>query len=126
MATILVVDDDEKNLRLAVTVLGQLEHDVLSARSGPEAIAITHLRTVDLILMDVQMPGMDGISALRLLREDARTATLKVIALTGLAMKGDSERLLADGFDGYLSKPIRYKVFLAEVRRQLGDDPDAG
>jgi two-component system cell cycle response regulator DivK len=76
-------------------------------------------RAPDLVFMDVQMPGMDGVTALRRLRAEPRTATLKVVALTGLAMKGDRERLLAEGFDGYLEKPIRYKAFLATVEQML-------
>ncbi|MBI3919305.1 MAG: response regulator [Betaproteobacteria bacterium] len=71
--------------------------------------------------MDVQMSGMDGISALRRLRADPRTRGLKVVALTALAMKGDRERLLAEGFDGYLEKPIRYKEFLASVAALLAE-----
>jgi CheY-like chemotaxis protein len=66
------------------------------------------------------MPGMDGVSALRRLRAEPRTAAIKVVALTALAMKGDAERLLAEGFDGYVEKPIRYKSFLREVERLLG------
>jgi CheY-like chemotaxis protein len=120
MATILVVDDDERNLRLAITVLEQLDHEVLGASGAAEGIELALARSPDLVLMDVQMPGMDGIAALRRLRADPRTTALKVIAVTGLAMKGDAERMLAEGFDGYLSKPIRYKAFLGEVRRLLG------
>jgi len=123
MATILVVDDDERNVRLAVTALEQLDHEVLSARGAVEGIEIALARAPDLVLMDVQMPGMDGIAALGRLRADPRTAALRVIAVTGLAMKGDEERLLAAGFDGYLSKPIRYKAFLGEVQRLLGTGP---
>lgn len=120
MAKILVVDDDPRNLRLAVAVLGQTEHEVLSAEGGVQGVEIALAYMPDLVLMDVQMPGMDGIAALKCLRAEPRTATLKVVALTALAMKGDAERLLAEGFAGYLEKPIRYKEFLAEVARLLG------
>jgi len=119
MARILVVDDDASNLRLAATVLEQAGHEVLNAKGGAEGIAVALAHAPDLVLMDVQMPGMDGVSALRRLRADPRTAVLKVIALTALAMKGDAERLLAEGFDGYLEKPIRYKEFLASVAALL-------
>ncbi len=119
MAKILVVDDDPRNLRLAVAALEQAGHEVLSAEGGAEGIGAAFAHVPDLVLMDVQMPGMDGIAALRRLRVDPRTATLKVVALTALAMKGDAERLIKEGFDGYLEKPIRYKEFLASVAALL-------
>ena len=119
MARILVVDDDARNLRLAATVLEQAGHEVLGAEGGAEGIAAALAHAPDLILMDVPMPGMDGVAALRRLRAEPRTAALKVAALTALAMKGDAERLLAEGFDGYLEKPIRYKTFLAAVETML-------
>ena len=119
MAKILVVDDDVRNLRLAVTALEQAGYEVLSAQGGAEGIEAALAHAPDLVLMDVQMPGMDGISALRRLRAEPRTAALKVVALTALAMKGDRERLLAEGFDGYLEKPIRFKEFLASVAALL-------
>ena len=119
MARILVVDDDARNLRLAVTVLEQAGHEVLSAEGGAAGIEAALAHAPDLVLMDVQMPGMDGIAALRRLRAEPRTAALKVVALTALAMKGDAGRLLAEGFDGYLEKPIRYKAFLASVAALL-------
>ena len=111
MARILVVDDDAMNLRLVVTVLEQAGHEVLSAEGGAEGIEAALAYAPDLVLMDVQMPGVDGVSA--------RTAPLKVAAFTGLAMKGDRERLIKEGFDGYLEKPIRYKEFLASVAALL-------
>ena len=118
-ARVLVVDDDARNLRLAVTALEQAGHEVLSAEGGAEGIEAALAHAPDLILMDVQMPGMDGITVLRRLRSEPRTAALKVVALTALAMKGDAGRLLAEGFDGYLEKPIRYKEFQASVAALL-------
>lgn len=120
MARILVVDDETINLRLAVTVLKQAGHEVFSAEGGAEGVAAALAHAPDLVLMDVQMPGMDGIAALRTLRAESRSAAFKVVALTALAMNGDRERLLAEGFDGYLEKPIHYKIFLREVDRLLG------
>jgi len=119
MAKILVVDDDARNLRLAVSVLEQGGHEVLSAEGGAEGVEAALAHAPDLVLMDVQMPGMDGISALRRLRTEPRTAALKVVALTALAMKGDAERLLGEGFDGYLEKPIHYREFLVSVTALL-------
>jgi two-component system cell cycle response regulator DivK len=120
MATILVVDDDPSNLKLVVTALEHSGHEAIGARGGAEGIAAALARAPDLVLMDVQMPVIDGIAALRRLRADPRTAALKVVALTALAMKGDKEHLLAEGFDGYLAKPIRYKEFAAAVEAMLG------
>src|ERR1035437_6488180 len=119
MAKILVVDDDPRNLRLAVTVLEQAGHEVLSAEGGAEGVEAALAHAPDIVLMDMQMPGMDGVAALRRLRAEPRTAALKVVALTALAMKDDAERLLAEGFDGYFEKPIRYQEFLASVAAML-------
>jgi two-component system cell cycle response regulator DivK len=119
MAKILVVDDDPFNLKLALTVLAQAGHEVLTAGGGEAGVAAAQAHAPDLVLMDVQMPGMDGLAALRRLRADPRTATLKVVALTALAMKGDCERMIQEGFDGYLEKPIRYKEFLASIAALL-------
>ena len=117
MARILVAEDDAANMKLAVTVLEGAGHEVLQARDGEAAVALAAAHLPDLVLMDIQMPGTDGFMVLRRLREDARTARLKVAAFTALAMKGDAERLLAAGFDGYLAKPVRYRKFLREVAR---------
>ena len=116
---VLVVDDDAMNLRLAVTVLEQVGYEVLGASSGAEGIEAALTHAPDLVLMDVQMPGVNGIETLKRLRANPRTAALKVVAFTALAMKGDAELLLAAGFDGYLEKPIRYKEFLASVAAAL-------
>lgn len=119
MARILVAEDDAANMKLAVTVLEGAGHEVLQAQDGAAAVALASAHLPDLVLLDIQMPGMDGFTVLRRLREDARTTRLKIAAFTALAMKGDAERLLAEGFDGYLEKPIRYKEFLASVAALL-------
>ena len=119
MAKILVVDDDVRNLRLAGTVLEKAGHEVLSAEGGAEGIEAALAHAPDLVLMDVQMPELDGIAVLRRLRADPRTAAFKVVALTALAMKGDRERLIKEGFDAYIEKPIRYKEFLESVAALL-------
>jgi two-component system cell cycle response regulator DivK len=119
MAKILVVDDDERNLSLVVAVIESAGHEVLSAGGGAEGVEAALAHTPDLIFMDVQMPGMDGVAALGRLRAEPRTAGIKVAALTALAMKGDAERLLDAGFDGYLEKPIRYKDFLVNLAALL-------
>jgi len=122
MARILVVDDDAANLRFAQTVLEQAGHEVLCAQGGAQAIEIALAQAPQLVLMDVQMPGVDGVAALRRLRADARTSPIKVVAFTALAMAGDAQRLRAEGFDDYLSKPIRYETLLAEVARLLAPE----
>ena len=122
MAKILVVDDDALNLRLAVTTLERAGHVVLSAEAGAEGIEAALAHAPDLVLMDIQMPGMDGVSALKRLRAEPRTAALKVVAFTALAMNGDRERLLAEGFDGYFEKPIRYQELLASVAALLAGE----
>jgi two-component system cell cycle response regulator DivK len=126
MAHILVVDDDARNLRLATAVLEQAGHSVLGAEDGEQGVTLALAHLPDLVLMDVQMPGMDGVTALKLLRAEPRSLALKVVALTALAMKGDAERLLAEGFDGYLEKPIRYKEFIGAVARFVGEEPSDG
>ena len=124
MAHIVLVDDDSTNIELASAILEQAGHQVQRASSGEAGIAMASATLPDLVLLDVQMPGMDGVEALRRLRADARTAGLKVVALTALAMKGDRERLLAAGFDAYVEKPIRYKAFLAALELALGRPGD--
>ena len=129
MAKILVVDDDPFNLKLALTVLAQVGYEVLTAAGGEAGVAAAFAHAPDLVLLDVQMPETDGVAALKRLRADPRTASLKVAALTALAMKDDRERMIEAGFDGYFEKPIRYKEFLTGVaallegRSEMKQDP---
>jgi two-component system cell cycle response regulator DivK len=119
MAKILIVEDNAANLKLAVFLLESAGHTVLSATDAEGGLALARREQPDLILMDIQLPGMDGLQATALLRRDAATHTIPVIALTALAMKGDEERLRAAGCDGYIAKPLRYREFLATVAGQL-------
>ena len=114
---ILIVEDNEKNLKLARDVLQFKSYRTLEARTAAEAIDLAAAHLPDLILMDIQLPDMDGITALRRLMSEPRTATIPVIALTAFAMKGDRERFLGAGFDGYLVKPINIKEFSEQVRQ---------
>jgi len=116
---VLIVDDNEKNMKLARDVLGFAGFRILEAVSAEEAIALAHEHVPDVILMDIRLPGMDGTTALGRLKGEARTAAIPVVALTSFAMKGDRERFLAAGFDGYLEKPIRVKEFPDQVRRYV-------
>ncbi len=119
MARILVVEDNPANMTLATFLLESAGHTVLSARDGETGVAVAHAEHPDLVLMDVQLPGMDGLQATALLKGDEATRAIPVIALTALAMKGDEERIRAAGCDGYIAKPMRYKEFLASVDAQL-------
>ncbi|HET7792192.1 MAG TPA: response regulator [Rhizobacter sp.] len=119
MATILVVEDNLQNLKLAQLVLNKAGHAVLSADSGEAGLELASERQPDLVLMDVQMPGLDGLAVTRVLKNSPRTAHIKVVALTALAMKGDAERILAAGCDAYLAKPYHYNDLVAVVRNTL-------
>ena len=116
-ATILVVEDNEKNMKLFRDVLQAGGYRTLEATTGGQAVELATGHAPDLILMDIQLPDIDGVEALARLRTDERTASLPVLALTAQAMEGDRERFLAAGFDGYLSKPVDVTEFVATVRR---------
>jgi two-component system cell cycle response regulator DivK len=116
---ILIVDDNEQNRRLARDVLQFAGFRTLEAAGGLEGVALAAEHRPDLVLMDIRMPDLNGSEAVRKLREDERTAAIPVVALTSSTMKGDRERFLADGFDGYLEKPIRVRQFPEQVRSHL-------
>ena len=116
---ILIVDDNEQNLRLTRKVLRHAGFRTLEASGGVEGLSLAVEHRPDLILMDIRMPDLNGIEVARRLREDERTAAIPVVALTSSTMKGDRERFLADGFDGYLEKPIRVREFPDQVRAHL-------
>jgi two-component system cell cycle response regulator DivK len=105
-ATVLVVEDNALNLKLVRDVLGHAGYRVLEAGNAERGIELAQAEGPDLILMDVELPGIDGVEALRRLRADAATSSIPIVALTALAMKEDRERFLSAGFDGYLEKPV--------------------
>ena len=119
MPTILVVEDNPINMKLVVLLLETASHKVLTAISAEAGLTIAREQQPDLILMDIQLAGMDGLEATELLKIDPKTSSIPVIALTALAMKGDEERIMAAGCDGYIAKPINYKKFLATVGSRL-------
>ena len=119
MARILVVEDNAANLTLATFLLQRMGHTVLSATDAEAGLAIAKVEVPDLILMDVQLPGMDGLQATVLLKASDATRAIPVIALTALAMQGDEARIRAAGCDGYIAKPMRYQEFLATIAAQL-------
>lgn len=106
---ILIVEDNPKNLKLLRDVLQFRGYTTIEAETAEVGITLAHAHQPALILMDVQLPGMDGCSAMQLLKADQHTQHIPIVAMTALAMKGDRERLLAEGFDGYMSKPIALK-----------------
>ena len=121
MASVLIIEDNAANMTLAVFLLQSAGHTVLSATDAELGLMLARDEKPDLILMDIQLPGMDGLQATALLKRDPATRAIPVIALTALAMKGDEERIRAAGCDGYIAKPMRYQAFLAVVTAQLAD-----
>ena len=116
---ILVVEDNEKNRKLVRDVLVHEGYRLLETENGEEAVRLAQAQRPALILMDIHLPGIDGIEALRRLRADAGTRDIPVLAVTASAMTHDRQKILAAGFDGYQSKPISVRPFLAAVRETL-------
>src|SRR5436305_12244585 len=125
MAKVLVVEDNAAANTLATCMLESVGHAVLKATDAEAGVALAGAEQPDLILMDIQLPGMDGLQATALLKGDAATHDIPVIALTALAMKGDEERIRAAGCDGYIAKPLDYKDFLATIKATLARIPAA-
>lgn len=119
MACVLVIEDNVANMRLATFLLESAGHTVIPAIDAEAGIALAIGKRPDLVLMDVQLPGMDGLQATSVLKAGSETRSIPVVALTALAMKGDEERIQSAGCDGYIPKPIAYREFLATVGRIL-------
>jgi two-component system, cell cycle response regulator DivK len=119
MTSILVVEDNAANMKLATFLLESAGYTVLPASDAEAGIALARKERPALILMDVQLPDMDGLHATGLLKKDESTRHIPVIALTALAMKGDEERIRAAGCDGYIAKPLSYRDFLTTVADHL-------
>lgn len=117
--TVLLVEDNPANMTLATFLLRSAGYEVITATDAETGVAMARAQNPSLILMDIQLPGMDGLEATGQLRADESTRTIPVIALTALAMKGDEERIRAAGCDGYIAKPLDYKAFLATVASYL-------
>jgi CheY-like chemotaxis protein len=118
--SILIVDDNAQNLKLARVVLASEGFDVWTASDAEEALQLLRTVTPSLILMDVQLPGMDGLELTRRLKADPATRAIRVVALTAYAMRGDDEKAFAAGCDGYITKPIDIERLAAEVSSYLG------
>jgi len=116
---ILIVEDNENNRCLFRDILTFHGYDVSVATDGKEGVALARKLMPDLILMDIQMPGLDGMTAGRILKSDPVTSGLRIIALTSFAMQGDQEKFMSAGFDGYLSKPISTRELPGLIGRWL-------
>jgi len=120
---ILIVEDNENNRSLFRDILTFHGYEVTVATDGQEGVDMARTLAPDLVLMDIQMPGMDGLSAGIILKGDPATSGLKIVALTSFAMRGDREKILAAGFDGYLSKPINTRELPVLVKGWLEGKP---
>jgi CheY-like chemotaxis protein len=114
--TVLVVEDNSMNMQLVEYLLEEGGFAILKASSGEEALVLTTETMPDLILMDIHLPGMDGLSVVRALKNDPRTEKVPILALTAHAMRGDRDRFIEAGCDGYISKPIDVKTFVPAIR----------
>ncbi len=125
MSRILIIEDTPANLLLTTAILEGAGHLTVSATTAEHGLRIASTEPVDVILMDMRLPGMDGMTATRLLKDDPRTCHIPIIALTASAMKGDEQRMRAGGCSGYVTKPIRYQTLLQAVDEVLAPDKDS-
>jgi two-component system cell cycle response regulator DivK len=116
---ILIVEDNDKNLKLARDLLRYHGFETIEATSAEDGIPLAQERKPGLVLMDIQLPGMDGVTALQRLRADAATAAIPVVAMTASVMKEDRERFDRAGFDGFIMKPIDVKAFPEQIRAHI-------
>jgi two-component system cell cycle response regulator DivK len=114
-AVVLIIEDNERNRKLARDILNYAGFETLEAGTAEDGLALAAERSPGIVLMDVQLPGLDGVQALRRLRSDPSTADIPVIAVTAFAMKADRERFLAAGFDQYVEKPLDIREFPRQV-----------
>jgi len=119
MSLILIVEDNEKNMKLVRDVLRVKGYETLEAGTGEDGVRLAALRKPDLILMDIQLPGISGIDALRQLRANPETAMIPAVAVTASVMQQDRKLITEAGFDGYIGKPLNLKEFLETVRTML-------
>jgi len=116
---ILVIEDNENNLYLFRTILRKSGFEVIEARDGAEGVELAVKEKPDLILMDMQLPVLDGYKATKKIKSMEETKNITIIAVTSYAMKGDREKALDAGCDGYIEKPIKHKTFVAEIKKYL-------
>ncbi len=119
MNTILIVEDNEKNMKLVRDILTHRGHTTLEAVTGGEGVRLAREHRPDLVLMDIQLPDIDGIAALRLIREDAALDAMPVLAVSASVMPDDQQKIVNSGFDAFITKPINLKQFKDTVQRFL-------
>ena len=119
MSTILIVEDNEKNMKLVRDILQHKGHQTLEAMTGEEGIRLAREHKPDLVLMDIQLPDIDGITALRRIREDAALDSIPVLAVSASVMPDEQQMIVVSGFDAYITKPIALKSFVETVQRFL-------
>ena len=119
MSTVLIVEDNDKNMKLARDVLRAKGYETLEAVTGEEGVKLALEKNPDLVLMDIQLPGINGIEAFRQIRADANTARIPVVALTASVTPTDRSAITAAGFDAFIGKPINLKEFLETVKRMI-------
>jgi two-component system cell cycle response regulator DivK len=119
MSTILIVEDNDKNMKLARDILNAKGYRTIEAVTGEEGVKLAKEGLPDLVLMDIQLPGMNGIEAFRQIRADAKTAGIPVVALTASVTPTDRSEINAAGFDAFIGKPINLKEFVATVKRLI-------
>ena len=119
MSLVLIVEDNEKNLKLVRDILQVKGYETVEAMTGEDGVRLAAERKPDLVLMDIQLPGMNGIDALRALRADPKTGKIPVIAVTASVMQQDRKLIMDAGFDAYVGKPINLREFLDAVRHAL-------
>ena len=118
--SVLVVEDNDMNMQLVEYLLEEGGYQIVKAASGEEALSTARGgEPVDLILMDIHLPGIDGLSVIREMKNDPQTGAIPILALTAHAMRGDKDRFLEAGCDGYISKPIDVKTFLTSIKSYL-------
>ena len=123
MKVVLIVEDNDKNMKLARDILQAKGYATLEAITGEEGVHIAKAELPDLVLMDIQLPGIDGIEAFRQLRADPRTARIPIAAFTASVTPSDRSKVIEAGFDAFLSKPIDLKQFVATVRSLIDAGP---
>ena len=121
MKTILIVEDNEKNMKLVRDILRHNGHQTVEAATGVEGVRLANEHRPDLILMDIQLPDIDGIEALRRIRGERALDSVPVIAVSASVMPDDQQKIVTSGFDAFVTKPINLKQFLATVKRFLAE-----
>ena len=119
MSLVLIVEDNEKNLKLVRDVLQVKGYETLEAGTGEDGVRIARERVPDLVLMDIQLPGMSGIDALKALRAEPATAAIPVVAITASVMQQDRQQIMNAGFDGFIEKPVNLKNLLDAVQKAV-------